>query len=155
MTDGLLEVGRITKAHGLRGEVVVQLYSDLDERVAKGATYLTAAGELVVRSSRVHQDRRLVHFEGIEDRNGAEALRGTALMGEPIEVEGIVFVHELIDAEVRLLDGTVVGTVSAVEDNPASDLLVLSTGHLVPLAFMVEHTPGEVVVIDPPDGLLD
>jgi 16S rRNA processing protein RimM len=155
MTDGLLEVGRITKAHGLRGEVVVQLHSDLDERVAKGAAFLTDAGELVVRSSRVHQDRRLVHFEGIDDRNGAEALRGTALMGEPIEVEGVVFVHELIGAEVRLPDGSVVGSVTAVEDNPASDLLVLSTGHLVPLVFMLDHTPGEVVVIDPPDGLLD
>ena len=155
MTDDLLEVGRITKAHGLKGEVVVQLHSDLDERVAKGASFVTDVGELVVRSSRVHQDRRLVHFEGVTDRNGAEALRGIALMGEPIEVEGVVFVHELIDAEVRLTDGTVVGTVASVEDNPASDLLVLSTGHLVPLAFMVEHTPGEVVVIDPPEGLLD
>ena len=155
MTDGLLEVGRITKAHGLRGEVVVQLHSDLDERVATGATFQTDAGELVVRTSRVHQDRRLVHFEGVTDRNGAEALRGTALMGEPIEVEGIVFVHELIGAEVRLTDGTVIGTVTAVEDNPASDLLVLSTGHLVPLVFMTDHTPGAVVVIDPPEGLLD
>jgi len=155
MTDGLLEVGRITKAHGLRGEVVVQLHSDLDARVAPGATFSTAAGELVVVSSRVHQDRRLVHFAGVTDRNGAEALRGTALMGEPIEVEGVIFVHELIGAEVRLADGTVVATVEAVEDNPASDLLVLSSGHLVPLAFMVAHTPGEVVVIDPPEGLLD
>jgi hypothetical protein len=108
MTDGLLEVGRITKAHGLRGEVVVQLHSDLDARVAKGATFSTDAGELVVISSRVHQDRRLVYFEGVVDRSGAEALRGTALMGEPIEVEGVIFVHELIGAEVRLADGTVI-----------------------------------------------
>ena len=155
MTDGLLEVGRITKAHGLRGEVVVQLHSDLDARVAKGATFSTDAGELVVISSRVHQDRRLVYFEGVVDRSGAEALRGTALMGVPIEVEGVIFVHELIGAEVRLADGTVIATVEAVEDNPASDLLVLSTGHLVPLVFMVEHVAGEVVVIDPPEGLLD
>jgi len=155
MTDGLLEVGRITKAHGLRGEVVVQLHSDLDARVAKGATFSTDAGKLVVISSRVHQDRRLVYFEGVVDRSGAEALRGTALMGEPIEVEGVIFVHELIGAEVRLADGTVIATVEAVEDNPASDLLVLSTGHLVPLVFMVEHVAGEVVVIDPPEGLLD
>ena len=155
MTDGLLEVGRITKAHGLRGEVVVQLHSDLDARVAKGATFSTDAGELVAISSRVHQDRRLVYFEGVVDRSGAEALRGTALMGEPIEVEGVIFVHELIGAEVRLADGTVIATVEAVEDNPASDLLVLSTGHLVPLVFMVEHVAGEVVVIDPPEGLLD
>ena len=60
--------------------------------------------------------------------------------------------HELIGAEVRDRAGARIGLVDAVQANPAHDLLVLDTGALVPMVFVVEHEPG-VVVVDLPDGL--
>lgn len=148
-----LEVGRVGRAHGLRGEVAVALSSDREERLAPGATLLVDGGALVVASSRRHQDRWLVRFEGVDDRDAAEALRGTVLSAEPLAAaEGELWVHELIGCEVRDSTGAVLGTVEAVEANPASDLLVLDGDRLLPLTFVVEHTPG-VVTADPPAGL--
>jgi 16S rRNA processing protein RimM len=97
-----------------------------------------------------------VHFTGVDDRTAAEALRGLVLTGEPLGSlpAGERWLHELIDAEVRDRAGTRVGVIRAVEANPAHDLLVLDDGTLVPVVFVVEERPG-VVVIDPPEGLLD
>jgi 16S rRNA processing protein RimM len=61
----LLEVGRIDKAHGVRGDVVVRLTSDRLERLAVGSRLQTDDGELVVESARPHQDRWIVHFEDV------------------------------------------------------------------------------------------
>jgi len=155
MTPDLLEVGRIAKAHGLRGEVVVDLWSDLPERLDRGAAVETDEGVLVVASSRIHQGRYLVSFEGFANRSAAEGLAGLVLRGPPIEVPGAMWIRDLIGCAVELPDGTVVGRVAAVESNPASDLCVLDDGTLVPLTFVIEHDPGVRVVIDPPEGLLE
>ena len=56
--------------------------------------------------------------------------------------------------ELTLVDGTAVGTVREVESNPASDLLVLDSGALVPVVFVVDQGPGRLT-IDPPEGLLE
>jgi 16S rRNA processing protein RimM len=101
-----------------------------------------------------HQGRFIVAFDGVVDRNAAESLRGLVLRAEPIDDEGALWVHELIGAEVVGVDGRAYGTVEAVEANPASDLLVLPGGGLVPLTFVVSQESGRVV-IDPPQGLLD
>jgi 16S rRNA processing protein RimM len=97
-----------------------------------------------------------VRFEGIEDRNGAEALRGQVLTADATGAapEGEVWVHEVIGAEVRDRTGHALGRVASVEANPAHDLLVLENGTLIPMVFVVEHAP-DVVVVDPPEGLLD
>jgi len=71
------------------------------------------------------------------------------------EVDGVIFVHELLGAEVVDTAGAVLGVVEAVEANPASDLLVLDGGRLVPLRFVVEHTSGARIIVDIPDGLFD
>ncbi len=151
----LLEVGRITKAHGLRGEVVVWLSSDRTERLEPGRVLHTDRGVLEVRSSRPHQDRWVVHFEGVEGRDAAERLRGLILSGEPIDDPDVLWVHDLIGASVRTPDGTVRGTVESVQDNPASDLLVLDSGALVPVVFVVEGPTDGVLVVDTPDGLFE
>ena len=65
---GLLEVGRIGKAHGLKGEVSVRLISDRTERLDRGAVLSTARGDLRVAASRPHQDRWIVQFDGISGR---------------------------------------------------------------------------------------
>ena len=67
---------------------------------------------------------------------------------------GELWVHELVGSELLDRSGRVLGRVTAVEANPASDLLVLESGHLVPMVFIVEAAAGRVVV-DPPAGLLD
>jgi len=152
----LLEVGRITKAHGVRGDVLVALSSDRAERLDPGSVLSTDRGELtVVRSSR-HQDRWIVEFEGIVGRDEAETWRGTVLRAEPVDDEDddALWVHELIGAAVVLADGTAVGTVDEVQANPAADLLVLDSGALVPVVFVTDRAPGQVT-IDPPEGLLE
>jgi 16S rRNA processing protein RimM len=152
----LLEVGRIGRAHGLHGEVSVAAITNRDERFAPGSVLHAGSREFVVASSRRHQDRWLVRFEGIEDRTAAELLRNLVLEAEPIEGDDDdeLWVHELVGAEVRDKAGTVVGRVTAVEANPAHDLLVLENGALVPAVFVVEQRDG-VVIIDPPEGLFD
>lgn len=151
-----LEVGRIGRAHGLRGEVAVHLSTERTERLAPGASLWTAADrELVVSASRRHQQRWLVRFDGVADRDAAEALRGELLYADPIQTDGDeLWVHELIGAIVQDPAGTTLGTVIAVEANPASDLLVLDGDRLLPLVFVTDHAPGRLTV-DPPDGLWD
>jgi 16S rRNA processing protein RimM len=143
----------------LRGEVAVTFSSNRPERSAPGSVLFAGERELVVRASRPHQGRVLLCFTGIDDRTAAEALLGVELTAAPLagdmEVdERDVWVHEVIGAEVLDRAGTVVGRVTAVEANPAHDLLVLDSGALVPMVFVVEQRDG-VVVIDPPDGLFD
>lgn len=151
----LLAVGRVTRAHGLTGEVAVELWTDRSERLDVGAALSSDAGPLRVAASRVHQGRYLVRFDGVDDRAGAEALRGLELRAEPVHVEGALWVHELVGAKVRTTTGRDLGTVVAVERNPASDLLVLEGDALVPLRFVTSLEPGTAVTVDIPDGLCD
>jgi len=144
----------VGRAHGIRGEVAVTLITDRQERVAPGAVLWAGERRLEVRASRPHQGRWLVDFDGVTDRSAAEALHGVVLTAEAIEDPGALWVHELVGAEVVDAAGTRLGTVAAVEANPASDLLVLDGGGLVPLTFLVDAEPGRLVV-DPPAGLLD
>ena len=151
----LLEVGRITKAHGVRGDVLVALSTDRTERLDPGSVLTTDRGPLTVRRASVHHDRWIVTFEEIPGRDEAETWRGTLLRAEPLDDDGdALWVHELIGCSVALPDGTAVGTIDAVQANPASDLLVLDTGALVPVVFVTDRAEGRVV-IDPPDGLLE
>ena len=91
----------------------------------------------------------------MEDRSGAESLHGVDLLAEPVEVPDHLFVHELIGAVVRDMGHAHLGTVAAVEANPASDLLVLESGGLIPLRFVVSREDDGVLVVDVPEGLLD
>lgn len=149
-----LTVGRVVKPHGLRGEVIVELFTNRTERMAAGTVLSTPAGPLTVEESTPHLGRWIVFFAGVRSREDAEALRGVVLSAEPIDDPDELWVHELVGAEVVGIDDRAYGTVAAVEANPASDLLVLDGGGLVPLRFVVSHAAGRIV-IDPPEGLLD
>lgn len=153
----MLEVGRIVKAHGIRGEVLVHLTSDRTERVAAGAVLTTKGGRpLVVRYATSHQGKWIVAFEGVSTRTEAESLHGTALEAEAIDDPDAFFVHELFGATVvDISTGEVVGTVEHVEANPASDLLVLGDGKLIPLHFVTGRDDAGRLVVDLPEGLLD
>jgi 16S rRNA processing protein RimM len=150
----VLEVGRVVKPHGLRGEVIVDLVTNRTERVAPGSVLSTPSGALRVVRSTPHQRRWIVAFDGVTDHDGAEALRGAVLSAEPLDDPGSLWVHELVGKEVVGVDGRWYGRVVSVEANPASDLLVLEAGALVPLCFVVSSEAGRVVV-DPPEGLLE
>jgi 16S rRNA processing protein RimM len=153
--DGLLEIGRIARPHGVRGDVYVVLSTDRTERVDVGARVHGATGWLTVaRSAAAGDGRWLVSFAEITDRTTAERLANTTLHAEPIEDPDALWVHELIGARVVEADGTVRGTCVAVVANPAADLLELDGGALVPMTFVVDHVGG-LITIDPPDGLFD
>ncbi len=143
------------RPHGLGGDVVVELWTDRTERLDHGALLSSDVGELRVASSRPHGRRHLVQFEGVRDRDRAEALRGLELRAAPLQVEGALWVHELAGARVVTMAGRDIGSVVALEPNPASDLLVLDSGVLVPLRFVVSLEPGARVTVDLPEGLVD
>jgi 16S rRNA processing protein RimM len=127
--------------------------------VAPGARLQAPSGELeVVRSipqaSVGGRDRWLVSFRGVETREEAESLRGALLTAPALADSEAWWVHDLIGAQVVDTGGVRVGVVDAVEANPASDLLVLDNGRLIPLRFVVDRQPG-VLTADLPPGLLE
>jgi 16S rRNA processing protein RimM len=159
-TDGttpsaLLEVGRIAKPHGLAGEVVVDLVTTRQERLAPGSVLTTPTGrELTVAASRPFNKRWIVSFVEVPDRDAADLLHSVPLLAEAIPEPDELWVHDLVGAAVEDLGGRPLGTVAAVVANPASDLLELDSGALIPLVFVVEHGPSRILV-DIPKGLIE
>jgi 16S rRNA processing protein RimM len=183
----LLVVGQIGKPHGIRGEVSVAVRTDEpEERFTAGAVFATevprdrrvSAGpavavpyqvppSLVVESVRWHQGRGIVQFEGIHDRNVAEALRGVLLQvdsssvvppSDPDEFHD----HQLIGLRVVSVAGEDLGAVARIEHAPASDLIVLTkpAGGTALIPFVSQIVPavdvaGGRIVVDLPEGLLD
>jgi 16S rRNA processing protein RimM len=150
-----LEVGRVVKPHGLRGDVIVSLTTNRHERMAPGTVLHAGDRELRVDRSAPHQGRFIVSFDDVTSIDAAEALRGTALSAAPLDDPDVLWVHELIGRPVEEAGGRLLGTVESVEANPASDLLVLEHGVLIPLAFVVSAEAGRAIVVDVPDGLVD
>ena len=142
---------------------MVHLWSDQLQRLDPGSVLESARGPLTVYESRAMGgpggDRFstfLVQFEGVEDRAGADRLHGVDLQAEPLDMPGTLWVHQLVGAMVRDEKGSDLGRVAAVEANPASDLLVLESGGLVPAHFVTRHDPAAGTVdVDIPEGLLD
>lgn len=122
-------VGTVTKAHGLRGEVAVAVWSDNPNRFAPGASvFLEGGRELRVRTSRSSGKRLLVGFEGVADRAAAESLGGATLVVPrsmlPALPEGEYWPHELEGCLVVTESGRTLGAVADVVSNPANDLWV-------------------------------
>jgi len=150
----LLTVGHVRRAHGLKGEVVVHLSTNRSERLDVGARLWTEDRELVVKSSRPKDADFLVFFQGVSGREEADELRGTELRAEAIDDPDELWVHDLIGSKVLDQAGVERGTVTEVLENPASDLLVLDSGALVPVVFVV-MVEADAIRIDVPDGLFD
>jgi 16S rRNA processing protein RimM len=120
-------VGRITKAHGLHGEVAVQVVSDNPDRFVDGAiVYLEDGRALTVVAARWTGSRLLVAFDGIADRTMAEGLRGRTLVVPrsmlPDLPEGEYWPHQIIGCEVVTASGRSLGRVTDVIESPANDL---------------------------------
>ncbi|MFB8204252.1 ribosome maturation factor RimM [Kitasatospora purpeofusca] len=166
-----LVVGKIGRAHGIKGDVSVEVRTDEPElRLGPGAVLFTdpaSAGPLTVESGKVHSGRLLLRFAGVKDRNAAEELRGTILIAEvdpeerPDDPEEY-YDHQLIGLDVVLLDGTLVGELTEVVHLPYQDLLTVrkpdGTEALVPFVTRIVPTidlENQRAVIDPPVGLID
>ncbi|GAA3066899.1 ribosome maturation factor RimM [Streptomyces glomeratus] len=166
-----LVVARIGRAHGIKGEVTVEVRTDEPElRLAPGAVLATdpaAAGPLTIASGRVHSGNLLLRFEGVADRNAAEALRNILLIAEvdPDELpegEDEYYDHQLIDLDVVTGDGVPVGRITEVSHLPSQDLFVVerADGTEVLIPFVAEivteiDLDQQRAVIDPPPGLID
>ncbi len=127
MSEPAVAVGKITKAHGLRGEVVVLVFSDNPDRFVSGASvFLEDGRELAIQVVRPNGGRLLVSFEGIEERTAAERLRGLTLVVPrsmlPALPEGEYWPHQLIGCEVITESGRSLGAIQDVIANPANDL---------------------------------
>jgi 16S rRNA processing protein RimM len=168
-----LVVGRIARPHGVRGELAIDVRTDDPElRLAAGAVLKTepaAAGPLTVVRTRWHSGRLLVTFNGIEDRNGADDLRGVLLLVDSAELEDVTDPdefrdHQLIGLAVVAPDGEHVGDVADVLHS-GQDLLLVSgsgkrAGEEIMIPFVSAIVPevdlaAGVLRIDPPPGLLD
>ncbi|MFM9594378.1 ribosome maturation factor RimM [Streptomyces scabiei] len=166
-----LVVARIGRAHGIKGEVTVEVRTDEPElRLGPGAVLLTdpaSTGPLTIETGRVHSGRLLLRFEGVRDRNAAEALRNTLLIAEvdPEELpeeEDEYYDHQLMDLDVVTRDGVEVGRITEISHLPSQDLFIVERpdGSEVMIPF-VESIVTEIdlteqrAVIDPPPGLID
>ncbi|MBU7596139.1 ribosome maturation factor RimM [Streptomyces sp. P38-E01] len=165
-----LVVARIGRAHGIKGEVTVEVRTDEPEqRLGPGAVLHTdpaERGPLTIETGRVHSGRLLLRFEGVRDRTGAEAIRNTLLIADidpedtPEDPEEY-YDHQLIDLEVVTTEGVVVGRIEEIAHLPAQDLLIVrrADGGEVLVPFVTEIVPEidldeQRAVIDPPPGLL-
>jgi len=122
-------VGHVTRAHGIRGEVAVEIRSDNEERFAAGThVFLTSGRRLTIARAQRNGARLLVAFEGVVDRSGAEALRGEVLVVPeswlPELPDGEYWPFQLEGCEVVTESGRALGAVSQVIANPAHDLWV-------------------------------
>lgn len=162
-----LTVATIGRAHGLRGEVALDLRTETpEERFAPGAVLATepaSAGPLTVVQTRVQSGRWFVLFREAGDRTAAEALRGVGLVVDAAasEEDDAWYPYELVGLRAERPDGTVVGEVIGLEHLPAQDALLVrepdGARTLVPFVraiVPVVDVPGGRVVVDPPAGLL-
>jgi len=168
--DAMAVVGRIARAHGIRGQVVVNLDTDFPEqRFKPGARVFAKPGasvdSLIVTTVRFQNGRPVIGIEGVETMNDAETLAGLELR-VPIEElaplpEGTFYHHDLIGCQVVTGRGDDVGTVEGVEGTIGGSRLVVGgvKGEiLIPLVTEICRTidvPGKRIVIEPPEGLLD
>jgi len=166
-----LVVGRIAKAHGIGGEVSVEVRTDVpDERFVVGATLDTDPahlGPLVVERTRWHSGRLLVAFVAVVDRTAAERLRGASLVVDSatsptIEDDDEYWDHDLAGLEVTSTAGDVLGVIDDVVHPPGADLLVVRRPDggeaLVPFVRDIVTTvdlTARRVVVDPPAGLFE
>ena len=151
----MLEIGRIGRPHGLRGEVAVTLVSNRPERLAPGSMFETDSGTLEVASARMHGHRCIIAFAHVGSREKAASLSGLVLWAAPIHDPDELWVHDLIGAVVVDQSGVHRGLVQRVLANPACDLLELACGALVPVRFVTACTPNDLVEVDVPEGLFE
>ncbi len=163
-------VGRIARAHGIRGQVIVDPATDFpDERFKTGSVLHIRRGDAVedvtVETVRFHRGRPIIGLAGIDTMNAAETLAGLELRVavdalQPLPA-GSYYHHDLIGCAVETTRGNKIGEVRGVEGDGASSRLIVegANGHmLIPMVEGICVTidiAGRRIVVEPPEGLLD
>ena len=165
----LLVVGRIGRAHGVKGDVLVEPFTDEpDTRFAPGQQLHASNDQLLTVSTHWwHSGKLVVRFSGVNDRAAAESIRGLELQADidpderPMDPDEY-YDRQLIGLNAVLVDGTDVGTVTEVVHLPAQDLLAVHTlaDREVLIPFVGAIVPevdlaGGRIVLTPPPGLID
>ena len=157
---GLLPIGRVARAHGIRGRVLVKPFDEESQALQTLKRVYLGPREYQIELAERANLGWLLALKGVSDRNLAETLRGLevkALRAElpPLE-EGEVYYVDLIGFTVVDAQGQERGIVSHLESAGAQELLELEGGKLVPLA-LVKQVMSEArrIIIDAPEGLFD
>lgn len=159
--DPRIEIGRVARAHGIRGEVVIVTHDPGSDVLGRIETLWLGGVERRVLVARDTQRGWLVVLEGMATRNEAEVVRGQAVEVDRAALEldeDDVLLGDLVGCQVRLVDGTPWGTVAAVESG-LQDRLVIHDGELERMLPLVDEFVRDidleagVVTVDPPEGL--
>lgn len=166
--DDLLLIGRVARAHGNRGRVIVNLDTDFpEERFKVGEVLLVGPEETAreIREVRFHQGRPVIALTGVESMDDAQALAGAELKVPASTVAplpaGVFYRHDLVGCEVRETGGRVIGRVTAVEGSVERSRLVVESDRgevLIPMVadICLRVDPvAQLIIVDPPEGLLD
>lgn len=168
--DDMAVVGRIARAHGIRGEVIVNPDTDFPERrFREGAALFTRRGGVVeavrVTSARMQHGRPVIGLDGVATMNDAVALAGCELRVPTADLEplpgGSYYHHDLVGCAVETAAGERIGPVTKVEGLPGGSRLVIegASGEvLIPLVAGIcvsIDIVARVIVVDPPEGLLE
>ena len=168
--DDMVLVGRVARAHGNRGQVIVDPATDFpEERFKPGSVLHTRRDNrieaLSVESVRFHRGRPILALGGIGTIDAAESLAGSELRigADALQAlpAGSFYHHDLIGCRVQTREGEPIGTVTSVEGDAAGSRLVVhgrSGDVLIPLAAHIcvdVDVRGRTIVVEPIDGLLD
>ena len=152
-SDQLLEIGRIGKPHGLQGELIVALTSNVDERIKTGTEIYLKVKEKIRNHKLKAIQKTLPSFsKRNQNRTEAEDLAGELLFAKPLEDPKIKWAHDLIGNSVIDNEGNPRGLIVEIHANPASDLLVLEDETLIPVVFLKDVKDNKVFV-DTPKGI--
>ena len=170
--DGMMAVGLIVGAHGLRGEVRIEPHTDFPDRFSPGNTILMGVDlvEMRIVASRPHKGLHLVLFDGIASRTAAEGVRGNWLFipeedASPLD-EDVYWIHDLVGMQVEDTGGRILGTVRNVMPTGANDVYLIDPAPgvnrdqeiLLPaIADVIKRVDVDArrIVVDLMPGLLD
>ncbi len=167
MNDDLLLVGRVARAHGIKGQIVVNPETDfMEDRFRTGQVLLIGPAdctrEYEIRDVRFHQGRPIVGLAGVDTMSDAEALAGSDVWLSEAQVpplpEGTFYRHDLVGCEVHDTKGTRLGSVTGVEGALDRSHLVVDEHMMIPLVGDIVRSvdiAARRVIVDPPAGLIE
>ncbi len=160
-------VGRLGRPHGIRGGIRIHSYHALSDLLNEGMRLRVTVSQSVTKDAvvrKIYGQGDLLELEGINDRDAAETLRGCEVQAHRDDFSALaddeIYLVDFLGAQVRLPDGSRLGTIVAFGDNGAQPLADVKSedGKVVSMPFV----PGIIVeldeekkevIVDPPEGL--
>ena len=167
---GLINYGKITRPHGLKGEVILIPFSRRPDSLP-GINYIYIDREdseepemLTVSGCRLHKGTAIIKLEGVDSIDDAEELRGAEVLVDTDDLGGLeedeYYWFELIGLDVYAEDGSFIGKVEDLIDRAHQSVLVVRDGEAEALIPLAEPIIKEIdlenskIVITPVEGLL-